>query len=492
MIIKSDWNNMPLDHTTFSKPSVDVIPSQAYDPVDPSHTMYDIYVFRFGYLDSSLVSLRGLDSELEWLTIDGIPSMDYGRTFKTIHGTEFPNKDPHVYYEGPVNDSHPLLVPELTYYSNAGILEGTLICRTKARATIYDGEKDTGTLIEDVTFTAQSSQMPSKIMFSPVKLFCEANADGTPKIGTSLWVTLLPTAVNELGVLEGEKIYPDVTDKTRYYELVHDENNLVTEYKLVEPPKPINPGGKSMRIVWDKIGERFFETGLDHGVMFPQAITGDYEKGVAWNGLTAVTENPTGAESNPQYADNIKYFELTTTEEFGATLEAFTFPPEFAPCNGYAEPVKGMRIGQQSRRAFGLAYRTLKGNDVYGQDYGYIIHLVYGCKVTPTSRNYNTNSDTPEPVALSWELTTTPVTVTGYKPTATVEFDSTIYSATIMSKIEDIIYGTDTDEPRLPMPDELKTLIAEELAKEPTESSVTPLMSKRATAPAGSETTVEG
>lgn len=243
-----------------------------------------------------------------------------------------------------------------------------------------------------------------------------------------------------------------------------------------------------MRIVWDKTGERFFETGLDHGVLFPQSITGEYETGVPWNGLTGITENPTGAESTPQYADNIKYFDLTTTEEFGATLEAFTFPPEFAPCNGYAEPVKGMRIGQQTRRSFGLAYRTLKGNDVYGQDYGYVLHLVYGCKVTPTSRNYQTNSDTPEPVAMSWDLTTTPVVVEGFKPTATVEFDSTEYSAAIMSKIEDIIYGTETKEPKLPMPDELITLINEELAKEPTVTSMnTPLQSKRSTASAGTE-----
>lgn len=212
------------------------------------------------------------------------------------------------------------------------------------------------------------------------------------------------------------------------------------------------------KIVWDKAGEHFYETGVDHGVLYP-TTNGVYGAGVPWNGLTNVTESPSGAESTGQYADNIKYLNLISAEEFGATVEAFYYPPEFAVCDGSAEPVKGVMIGQQVRRPFGLCYRTLRGNDLMGTDYGYKLHLVYGATAAPSERAYGTVNDSPEAITFSWTLTTTPVEVSGYKPTATLIIDSTLVSKANMAKLEDILYGTADAEPRLPMPDEVIALI---------------------------------
>lgn len=212
------------------------------------------------------------------------------------------------------------------------------------------------------------------------------------------------------------------------------------------------------KIVWDKAGEHFYETGVDHGVLYPTKA-GVYQSGVAWNGLTSVSESPSGAESTAQYADNIKYLNLISAEEFGATIEAFTYPDEFSVCDGSAEPVKGVMIGQQVRRPFGLCYRTLIGNDLAGTDYGYKLHLIYGATASPSERVYATVNDSPEAITFSWEVATTPVEVPGYKPTASLTIDSTKVSPANMAKLEDILYGTAEAEPRLPMPQEVIDLI---------------------------------
>lgn len=212
------------------------------------------------------------------------------------------------------------------------------------------------------------------------------------------------------------------------------------------------------KIVWDKAGEHFYETGVDRGVLYP-TLNGKYQSGVPWNGLTSVSESPSGAESTAQYADNIKYLNLISAEEFGATVEAFTYPDEFAVCDGSAEPVPGVMIGQQARRPFGLSYRTLLGNDLAGTEYGYKIHLIYGATAAPSERAYATVNDSPEAITFSWSVTTTPVEVPGFKPTASLTIDSTKVSADTLAKLEDILYGSSDAEPRLPMPEEVFELI---------------------------------
>lgn len=214
------------------------------------------------------------------------------------------------------------------------------------------------------------------------------------------------------------------------------------------------------RIVWDKTGERLYETGVKNGVLYSVDAAGAYSKGVAWNGLTAVNENPSGAEPNPLYADDIKYLSLMSAEEFGATVEAYTYPDEFAECDGSAEIAKGVIIGQQDRKKFGLCYRTTLGNDVKGTDYGYKLHLVYGAQAAPSDKNFETINDNPDAITFSWELSTTPVSVEGHKPTATITIDSTKVDSTKLKALEDILYGTDENEARLPLPDEIATLMA--------------------------------
>lgn len=213
-------------------------------------------------------------------------------------------------------------------------------------------------------------------------------------------------------------------------------------------------------LVWDQVGERFYETGVDHGVLYIPDNTGVYATGVAWNGLTAVTESPSGAESTAQYADNIKYLNLVSAEEFGATIEAFTYPEEFAECDGTAAPAVGVTIGQQTRKMFGLSYRTRVGNDVEGVDLGYKLHLIYGCQAAPTEKGYSTINDSPEAITFSWEVTTTPVPVTDHKPTAVLVIDSTKVEATALKALEDLIYGTAGAEATLPTPDEVIALFA--------------------------------
>lgn len=215
------------------------------------------------------------------------------------------------------------------------------------------------------------------------------------------------------------------------------------------------------KLVWDKDGERFYETGVDRGVLFPAADTGGgYDAGVAWNGLTAVTEAPSGAEANPQYADNIKYLNLLSAEEVGATIEAFTYPDEFAECDGTAEPAEGLTISQQTRKRFGLCYRTRVGNDLEASDHGYKIHILYGCQAAPSEKAYATINDSPEPLTFSWEVTTNNVEVgEGFKPTALVTIDSRKVPAVKLSALEDMLYGAAEAPSKLPMPSEIITLL---------------------------------
>lgn len=208
-----------------------------------------------------------------------------------------------------------------------------------------------------------------------------------------------------------------------------------------------------MELKWDQIGERTYETGVSKGVLYPQS-EGKYPKGVAWNGLTNVNESPSGAEATPLYADNIKYLNLMSAEDFGATVEAYTYPDEFGECNGEASLAKGVAVGQQTRKAFGMSYQTKVGNDT-DPDAGYKIHLVYGALAKPSEKSYGTVNDSPEAITFSWELTTTPVEVPGMKPTAIITIDSTKVDKDQLKKLEEKLYGTTEEEACLPLPSEL-------------------------------------
>lgn len=213
------------------------------------------------------------------------------------------------------------------------------------------------------------------------------------------------------------------------------------------------------KLVWDKVEDRLYETGVDHGVLYT-VDKGVYKNGVVWNGLTGVTESPSGAESTGQYADNIKYLNLTSAEDFGATIEAYTYPDEFALCDGSAEIATGVMIGQQARKTFGFSYRTKIGNSD-SDSKGYKIHIIYGAKASPSERAYSTVNDSPEALTFSWEISTTPVNVTGHSPTASVTIDSTKTDATKLAALEAILYGSEETEARLPLPDEIVEIVGE-------------------------------
>lgn len=222
------------------------------------------------------------------------------------------------------------------------------------------------------------------------------------------------------------------------------------------------------KIVWDKSSERLYETGVKNGVLYVQGTGGTYTKGVAWNGLAAVTESPSGAEPTPLYADDIKYLNLLSTEEFGATIEAYTYPDEFAECDGSKSLATGVYIGQQARKAFGMCYKTTLGNDTEGNDHGYKLHIIYGALAAPSEKAYETINDSPEAITFSWEISTTPVNVKGSKPTATIVIDSTKANPEKLAALEAILFGADAPngegtgtDPRLPLPDEIATLMAE-------------------------------
>lgn len=215
------------------------------------------------------------------------------------------------------------------------------------------------------------------------------------------------------------------------------------------------------KLVWDQAGKRTYETGVDRGVLYPN-VSGAYPKGVAWSGLVSVTESPSGAEDNPLYADNMKYLNMKSAEEFGATIECYTYPDEWAACDGSADLADGVTIGQQARQNFGLCYRTRIGNDAVGDDYGYKLHLIYGCSASPSERAYQTVNDSPEAISFSFEIATTPVPVTGFRPVSSLTIDSTKVEKAALAALEDILYGTTTDEARLPLPDEIKTILTTE------------------------------
>jgi hypothetical protein len=209
------------------------------------------------------------------------------------------------------------------------------------------------------------------------------------------------------------------------------------------------------KLVWDQSGQRFYETGVKMGVLYVQNEDGTYPKGVAWNGLTAVNETPSGAEATPLYADDIKYLNLRSAEDFGATIEAYTYPEEFEKCDGSAELAPGVKIGQQARNAFGLCYRTVVGNDIAGNDFGYKLHIIYGATAAPSEKSYSTINDSPEAITFSWEVNCTPVEIDGFKPTASLIIDSTKVDAEKLAALEAKLYGGESSEAMLPLPAEI-------------------------------------
>jgi hypothetical protein len=215
------------------------------------------------------------------------------------------------------------------------------------------------------------------------------------------------------------------------------------------------------KLIWDASGDRFFETGVDQGVLYLlNQTSGQYDSGFAWNGLTTVTESPSGAESNKQYADNIMYLNLLSIEQFGGTVEAYTYPDQFAECDGTSQPEPGVSIGQQPRKPFGLCFRTRKGNDLEGTEKGYKLHLIYNALAAPSEKAYSTINDSPAPIAFSWAISTTPIAVTGYKPTSELVIDSTLVDADALATLLDTLYGTVGSDPSLPLPDDVLALFA--------------------------------
>lgn len=213
------------------------------------------------------------------------------------------------------------------------------------------------------------------------------------------------------------------------------------------------------RLIWDEVGQRFFETGVKNGVLYVQDNDGSYKNGVVWNGLTAVTESPSGAEETPLYADDVKYLTLRSAEEFGATVEAYTYPEEFEQCDGSASIANGVTIGQQARRAFGLCYRTSVGNDIQGQNFSYKLHLIYGCTVAPSEKSYSTINDNPEAITFSWELSTVPVPVDGFSPTASLVIDASKVDEGKMQLLEDALFGDESNEAKLLLPNEIMGML---------------------------------
>ena len=217
----------------------------------------------------------------------------------------------------------------------------------------------------------------------------------------------------------------------------------------------------SKKLVWDNIGERFYETGVKNCALYLQNTDGSYPKGVAWNGISAINESPSGAEASPIYADDTKYLNLISNEELSASIEAYTYPDEFAECDGSAEIATGITIGQQPRKAFGLAYKTTLGNDIVGNEYGYKLHLLYGCKAAPSEKAYSTINDSPEAITFSWEISTTPVNVKGFKPTSNLTIDSSKVAPEKLAALEAVLFGSESADARLPLPDEIITLVGE-------------------------------
>ena len=213
------------------------------------------------------------------------------------------------------------------------------------------------------------------------------------------------------------------------------------------------------KLVWDTEGQKTYETGVEKCVLYPRASNGTYPKGVAWNGITSISENPSGAEASPLYADNKKYLSLMSTEELALSVEAYTYPEEYAECDGSAQAIDGVHVAQQRRKSFGLCYKTLFGNDTEGTDHGYKLHLVYGCLASPSEKQFSSVNESPEAISFSWEINTTPIDVKGFKPTALITIDSTKVNAAKLKALEDTLYGTDTTEAKLPLPSEVLTIL---------------------------------
>nr|DAJ59447.1 MAG TPA: tail tube protein [Bacteriophage sp.] len=213
------------------------------------------------------------------------------------------------------------------------------------------------------------------------------------------------------------------------------------------------------KLVWDTEGQKTYETGVEKCVLYPRASNGTYPKGVAWNGITSISENPSGAEASPLYADNKKYLSLMSTEELALSVEAYTYPEEYAECDGSAQAIDGVHVAQQRRKSFGLCYKTLFGNDTEGTDHGYKLHLVFGCLASPSEKQFSSVNESPEAISFSWEINTTPIDVKGFKPTALITIDSTKVNAAKLKALEDTLYGTDTTEAKLPLPSEVLTIL---------------------------------
>lgn len=328
---------------------------------------------------------------------------------------------------------------------------------------LCDGRADSDPLF---TVGPSGSTQPTKWSASKFFFMDDALQDGLTKADALKPFLVMSTVhtyyinLTEVVLINLTKIFGKGNEPTKDW----CDENINYDSLEVDPNKKED---KKMKLVWDQDGKRIYETGTDHGVLYIKNENGTYPKGVAWSGLTGVTESPSGAENTALYADNIKYLNLRSAEEFGGTIEAYTYPDEFKQCDGSAELAEGVYIGQQDRKSFGFSYRTILGNDTKSNAYGYKLHLVYGADATPSERAYATVNDSPEAITFSWEFTTTPVNVAGAKPTALLTIDSTKVDADKLKSLEDILYGKDGTgesdpgvEPRLPLPDEVASIFA--------------------------------
>lgn len=348
-----------------------------------------------------------------------------------------------------------------TTEQNAPVLGGIGV---KGCGWLYDGRADS-----DPLFTVMPSGSLSPTNWSASNLFFMDDALHSGFIMKDALKPFLVIAtthtayidIQEVVLINLTKVFGKGNEPTKDW---CDEN---INYDSLEVDQNQKEDKKMGRLVWDQDGKRMYETGTDRGVLYIKSEDGTYPKGIAWSGLTGVTESPSGAENTALYADNIKYLNLRSAEEFGGTIEAYFYPDEFMQCDGSAELAEGVYIGQQDRKSFGFSYRTVLGNDTKSNAYGYKLHLVYGADATPSERAYATVNDSPEAITFSWEFTTTPVNVAGGKPTSLLTIDSTKVDAEKLKTLEDILYGKDGTgesdpgvEPRLPLPDEVASIFA--------------------------------
>lgn len=473
MSVMIGFNNDPLVADWFGNIDFKIIESEAYYPNEPNNR-WKQYVFMVKFLDGPSVNLQPIDHDLFTQSIKPLGQYGYAEIIR-VNQDLFPNKSPDLRVDGGIDSIQKEIKPVCTYYDDNtgdshGVLEGPLVATLTFNYTIVDVDGENITTVKESTEAKISSG--NSTLISKFKIFCEADSSGYPKDGVSAYGTYIGQDIHSLGVLEGDKIYPDKNNRDKYYQLVvgntAETRNIVEELKLIDNTKPIIGGNTMFNLEWDKTGERKYETGVDRGVLYKNTEVGAYGDGVAWNGLTAVNERPSGAEPTAIWADNIKYLNMISAEEFAATIEAYMSPPEFDECDGTYEPAPGITIGQQNRKSFGFSYRTRVGNDQDGQDYGYTIHLIYGCRAATSERNYSTINENPDAMTLSWEVSTTPVAVKGYKPTSHLKINSLTTDPEKLAQLEEIIYGKaattgDSAAPavpaRLPLPDEVIELV---------------------------------